>query len=277
MDDVREVAFEAVRAGGAILRERLGNIKNIDYKSAFNIVTDVDQASEKEVIGIIRQHFPEDSLLGEESGAHTTASDRCWYIDPLDGTTNYTHSYPFFCVSIGFEVAGTLTVAAVYNPVSDELFWAQRGKGAYLNERAIRVSKNQTMATSLLATGFPADTAKAKINNMVQFSTITDNSHGVRRDGSAALDLSFVACGRLDGFWELKLAPWDLAAGVLLVEEAGGKVTSLTGGPFDMHSGHVLATNGLIHKEVMAALKFSDEQSGITTEEVGSKKDVARK
>lgn len=278
VDKEREIAFRAAKAGGAILKERLGNIKNIDYKSAFNIVTDVDKASEKEIIGIIREAFPDDQLLGEESGAHKTSSTRRWLIDPLDGTTNYTHSYPFFSVSIGFEVDGKLAMGAVYNPNLDELYWAQRGKGAWVGERQMRVSNNGSISTCLFATGFPSDSKAAKINNMAQFATVTDLSQGVRRDGSAALDLSFVACGRLDGFWELKLAPWDLAAGTIIVEEAGGMVTNLVGGPFDINSGHVVATNGAVHRQLLEALSFSDEISGIKSEEVSdTNRDVARK
>jgi len=277
VERVKEIAFTAARAAGALLKQRLGNIKNIDYKSAFNIVTDVDQASEKEIIAIIRGAFPNDQILGEESGAHVSESKRRWLIDPLDGTTNYTHGYPFFSVSIGVEEDGKRMFAAVFNPITDELFWAQRGKGAYLNEQPIKVSSNKTLSSSLLATGFPADTRGAKISNMAQFSTITDLCHGVRRDGSAALDLSYVACGRLDGFWELKLAQWDLAAGTLLVEEAGGKLSDLTGGPFKIATGHVVATNALIHDELLAALEFTDELLGFDPQEAaGTEKDVAR-
>lgn len=168
-----------------------------------------------------------------------------------------------------------MMLGVVYNPISDELFWAEKGKGAYLNDKSIKVSNHTKLGTSLLATGFPADTAGAKLSNIVQFSKVTDLSLGVRRDGSAALDLSFVACGRLDGFWELKLAQWDLAAGTLLVREAGGKVTNLTGGEFDIRTGHVLATNTLVHDELLEALAFGEalaQEKGI-----GSAKDVARK
>lgn len=266
MDQVKEVAIRAARTAGAILRERLGKIKNIDYKSAFNIVTDVDKESERQIIAIIKQHFPNDRILAEETGAHEASSTRRWLIDPLDGTTNYAHSYPFFCVSIGFEDAGEPLLGVVYNPISDELFWAQKGKGAYVNDHAIHVSKSATLATSLCVTGFPADSAATKLNNLEQFARVTDLTHGVRRDGSAALDLSFVACGRVDGFWELKLAPWDLAAGTVIVREAGGAVTNLTGGTFDISTGHVLATNGLIHDELIGALSFRD----ILSERVGS-------
>lgn len=275
MEHLRQVAFTAARAAGQIQRDRIGNIGNIDYKSAFNIVTDVDKACELKIIEILNENFPNDQILAEESGAHESASTRRWLIDPLDGTANFSHGYPFFCVSIGLEDAGVMQLGVVYNAVADELFWAERGKGAYLNDKPIKVSGHSRLATCLLATGFPADTATAKLSNIVQFSKVTDLSMGVRRDGSAALDLCFVACGRLDGFWEMKLAQWDLAAGTIICREAGASVTNLTGGEFDIRTGHVLATNGSIHTELIEALSFGEllaEQEGI-----GSAKDVARK
>jgi myo-inositol-1(or 4)-monophosphatase len=275
MDRIREVGFAAARRAGAIQLERLGKINNIDYKSAFNLVTDVDKESEAAIIGIIKHEFPDHQILAEETGAHRSASAARWIIDPLDGTTNYAHGYPFFCVSIGFEEAGEMKFGVVFNAVSNEMFWAERGQGAKLNDKAIHVSANKTLATSLLVTGFPADTQTAKISNMTEFARLTDSSHGVRRDGSAALDLSFVACGRLDAFWELKLAPWDLAAGTLIVREAGGKVTNLTGGPFDINTGHVLADNGLIHDELIKVLAFTDGLG--MHDNVGTETDVARK
>lgn len=274
MDQIREIAFKAARTAGAILRSRAGNIGNIDYKSAFNIVTDVDKEAERNIIEILNEHFPNDQILAEESGAHDARSTRRWIIDPLDGTTNYSHGYPFFCVSIGYEDAGEPLMGVVYNPIADEMFWAQKGQGAFLNDTAIKVSSHTGVATSLLATGFPPDSKNAKHSNMEQFARATGQSLGVRRDGSAALDLCFVACGRLDGFWEMKLAPWDLAAGTVIIREAGGLVTSLTGGEFDMSSGHVLATNGLIHDELVDVLAFGDalNEGGTATN-----KDAARK
>lgn len=255
LDRIKDTAIQAAREAGAVLIRRLGNIAAIDYKSAFNLVTDVDKASEALILEIIGKNFPEDQIIAEESGVLKASSERRWFIDPLDGTTNYAHSYPFFSVSIGVEVEGKPVLAVVFNPFSNELFFAEKGKGAWLGETAIKVSANSTLATSLLATGFPPDTKNARHPNMNEFQKLTDLSHGVRRDGSAALDLSFVACGRLDAFWEYKLAPWDLAAGTLIVTEAGGKVTSPNGGNFDINSGHVLASNGLIHDEVLKALQ----------------------
>lgn len=254
MDKVKKTAFKAAAEAGQLLKERLGNIRQVDYKSAFNIVTDVDKASEKLILKIIKDAFPGDSILAEESGSSETSSNRRWLIDPLDGTTNYTHAYPFFSVSIGFELDGQVVFGAVFNPISNELFWAEKGKGAWLNETQIHVSTVDSLSASLLATGFPPDTNAYTDNNINEFATLTSISHGVRRDGSAALDLSFVASGRLDGFWETKLSPWDIAAGGLIVAEAGGKVTNLIGGPLELTSGYILATNSLIHDEVLGAL-----------------------
>jgi myo-inositol-1(or 4)-monophosphatase len=258
MENVKEVAFKAAREAGAILRERVGKIENLDYKSAFNIVTDVDKASEKHILGLIRDAFPDHQIIAEETGEHKTSSTSRWLVDPLDGTTNFAHAYPFFSVSIGFEDSGEQQFGVVFNPMSNELFWAERGKGAFLNDTPIKVSSTAKLEASLLATGFPPDSAIAKINNMAEFARLTDLTHGVRRDASAALDLSFVACGRLDGYWEVKLGPWDVGAGTLIVREAGGTVTDLVGGPFDMFVGHITATNGKIHQELVEQLAFAD-------------------
>ena len=250
----KEVAVRAAREAGQFIRERVAKQKHIDYKSAFNLVTDVDKGSEALIIEIIRGAFPDDSILAEESGSSPKKGERRWLIDPLDGTTNFAHSYPFFCVSIGLEEDGELVVGAVYNPMSDELFWAEKGKGAFLHDDKIHVSSIGRLSEALLATGFPPDSSTAAYNNMEAFASITSQCHGVRRDGSAALDLCFVACGRSEGFWEGKLAPWDMGAGVLIVREAGGRVTNLVGAPLDLNIGHILATNGHIHDEVVHEL-----------------------
>jgi myo-inositol-1(or 4)-monophosphatase len=256
LERARQTAFRAAQQAGALLRERLGKIRNIDYKGAFNIVTDVDRASERLILEVLKSEFPDFGILAEEGGAQAAPASQRWLVDPLDGTTNYTHAYPFFSVSIGLEQSGRLLLGVVYNPVSDELFWAQEGKGAWLGEKPIHVSSIDSLAVSLLATGFAPGTKEALAgeNNMHQFAALTAASHGVRRDGSAALDLCFVACGRLDGFWEMKLSPWDTAAGSLIVLEAGGRVTNLEGGKFEMSTGHILATNDFIHDEAVAAL-----------------------
>jgi myo-inositol-1(or 4)-monophosphatase len=253
---LRQLAESVAREAGSLLKSRVGKIKSVDYKSAFNIVTDVDKASEELIVKVIKATFPDDGFLAEESGEELSRkSKRRWIIDPLDGTTNYTHSYPFFAVSIGVEEDGVMVLGVVYNPMADEMFVAERGAGAYLNGEKLAVSKESSLDNSLLATGFPPDTLNNMQNNMESFKYLTSHCHGVRRDGSAALDLCFVAAGRLDGFWERKLAPWDVAAGSLIVEEAGGSVTNLEGGAMELASGHILATNGLIHRQVMDGLE----------------------
>ena len=251
---VKKTALKAAESAGKIIKDKVGKLSRLDYKGAFNIVTEADKASEAEIIRIIRSEFADHQILGEESGAHTSESKQRWLIDPVDGTTNYAHGYPFFCISIGFEDDGEMAYGLVFNPMSNELFQAEKGKGATLNGEPIHCSKVKTLSESLLATGFPSDSANAKVSNMIQFQKLTDLCHGVRRDGSAALDLCFVACGRMDGFWEFKLSPWDLAAGTLIVREAGGRVTSPEGTDFDLNSGHVLASNSLVHDEIVSVL-----------------------
>lgn len=263
---LRQVAERAAREAGKIQIEGLGKTRTINYKSAYNLVTDIDKACEVKVIEVIHQEFPDDDILAEEgTGSSDGRSDavgrahyRKWIIDPLDGTTNYAHGYPFFAVSIAVEEEGSIVAGVVYNPISDELFCAQSGSGAFCNNQPIRVSNTAALEQSLLATGFPYDTMEANDDNMLRFSTLTDQCQGVRRDGSASLDLCFVACGRLDGFWETGLSPWDTAAGNLIVTEAGGTVSDLTGEEFDLQSGKVLASNGQIHDELLFVIKKLD-------------------
>jgi myo-inositol-1(or 4)-monophosphatase len=254
---------DIAREAGALLKSRVGKIKSVDYKSAYNIVTDVDKASEALLIKTIKASYPEDGFLCEESGEELSRkSKRRWIIDPLDGTTNYTHSYPFFAVSIGVEEDGIMVLGVVYNPMADEMFVAVRGGGAFLNETRLTVSKEASLDNSLLATGFPPDTVNNMHNNLESFKYLTNKCHGVRRDGSAALDLCFVASGRLDGFWERKLAPWDVAAGSLIVEEAGGKVTNLEGGPLELASGNIIASNAKIHQQIIDGLEKVRQEIG---------------
>jgi Archaeal fructose-1,6-bisphosphatase and related enzymes of inositol monophosphatase family len=259
LNQERKVAFRAALEAGRLLKERVGQIKSIDYKSAFNLVTDVDKASEKLILEIFASEFPDDAVLAEESGALKGTKPRRWLIDPLDGTTNFAHGYPFFCVSIGLEVEGQVMLGVIYDPIKDELFWAERGGGAWLNDDRIIVSKNRVLAESLLATGFPPDTrtdpdGEARSDNMTEFRALTSISHGVRRDGSAALDLAYVASGRTDGFWEKGLAAWDVGAGSVIVEEAGGRVTNLEGGHMDVDKGDIIASNGHVHDEILSVL-----------------------
>ncbi len=254
MKKERQVAFRAALEAGALIRERVGQISSIDYKSAFNLVTDVDKASEELILKILHEVFPGDDFVAEEGGGNAKGSSRRWLIDPVDGTTNFAHGYPFFCVSIGLEENGEMVLGVIYEPIRDEMFYAIKGNGAFLNDQKIQVSKVETLTNSLLVTGFPPDTVTSAFDNMAQFNRFTNLSQGVRRDGSAALDLAYIACGRLDGYWEKKLAPWDVAAGSLIVEEAGGKVSDFTGAPLSVEEGIIIASNGLIHDEIIAVL-----------------------
>jgi myo-inositol-1(or 4)-monophosphatase len=226
-----EVAVEtAIEAGGILLAEFDRPVK-ISYKGEVDLVTQADRRSEDAIVSRVRRYFPKHSIVAEEGTGQEGDSGHRWIVDPLDGTTNFGHVYPCFAVSIGLEEAGELLVGVIYQPITKELFTAARGEGAYLNERRIEVSQIDHLSTSLLATGFPS-AKRARNPNIHFYWNFTLRSHGVRRDGSAALDLACVACGRFDGFWEFGLQPWDTAAGVLLVREAGGMVTSFSGQPY---------------------------------------------
>ena len=243
---------------GALLRERLHERHTVDYKGEINLVTEADRLAEQLIVERIRRVYPDHDILAEESPATAKGSDFRWIIDPLDGTTNYAHGFPVFCVSIALEVEGVIRLGAVYNPMLDELFTAERGKGAFLNGSRLAVSRTQNLDQALLATGFPYDLRRDRNNNLHYFQALAMRTQAVRRAGSAALDLAYVAAGRFDGFWELKLMPWDTAAGWLLVEEAGGLVTDLGGGPFHLQAPHMLASNGLIHEGMRHVLAATD-------------------
>ena len=245
-------------AAGALLRRRVDSIREVRHKSAFDLVTDVDVESERAVRATLLDAFPTHAFLGEESGAHLGSDSSVrWIVDPLDGTTNYAHGFPFFCVSIGLEVEGELALGVVYAPCLDELFVAERGGGASLNGRNIQVSKTDRLSHSLLATGFPYD-RRLFPRALRSFEVLSLESQAVRRAGSAALDLCYVACGRLDGYWEHYVKPWDLAAGALLVTEAGGTVSRVDGSAFRVDGGEVLASNGSIHGAMAEALELPD-------------------
>lgn len=217
------------RQSGAILRAGYDTEHQVGYKGVIDLVTEVDHQSEELLLGAIQRDFPGHHIFSEESGVIQGNDEHIWYIDPLDGTVNYAHHIPIFCVSIAYAFRGTLTLGAVYDPMRDEMFLAERGKGAHLNGRPLRVSSTTELQKSLLVTGFPYtawDTPQDNFDNFVKFGKL---SRGVRRLGSAALDLCYVAAGRFDGFWEMALNPWDVAAGGLIVEEAGGRVTSVSG------------------------------------------------
>jgi myo-inositol-1(or 4)-monophosphatase len=244
------------REAGALLLEYFHQHLKIEYKGDADLVTAADRASEVLIRERISKQWPSHDVLGEEQGLNDQGSEYRWYVDPLDGTTNFAHGYPVFCVSMGLEYLapeqraagkpGKMIAAVVYDPTRDELFSAEQGKGAHLNGKAIHVSKAVSLKESLLATGFPSQ-KRHKNPNIYFYHQITLHSHGVRRAGSAALDLCNVASGRYDGFWEFNLNPWDTAAGVLIVEEAGGKVTRFDGSPFELNSRETMASNGLIH------------------------------
>jgi myo-inositol-1(or 4)-monophosphatase len=246
-----EVAVRTAREAGAMLRREFHHPKRISYKGEVDIVTESDRRAEAMIVRRLRKHFPGHEIVAEEgTGGATAGAKYCWHVDPLDGTTNFAHGYPCFAVSIGLVQEGEPIVGVVFNPIARELFTAARGKGAYLNKRRIRVSRVEKLAHSLVATGFPTHRRKnsANINYYWEF---TLRSHGVRRDGSAALDLCAVACGRFDAFWEFGLNSWDTAAGVLLVREAGGVVTDLAGQPYHPGGREMFASNSLIHGEVL--------------------------
>lgn len=251
-------AIQVARDAGGVLVDRLGRTLQVSNKGAIDLVTEADLASEKLIIERIRSHYPRHGILAEESGASEgpTNPERAewkWIIDPLDGTTNYAHGYPCFCVSIGVEREGKLELGVVYDPLRNEVFAAERGRGATLNERPIRVSAVEDLGRAMVCTGFPYN-VRERPDFARDFSNFTMRAQAVRRDGSAALDLAYIACGRFDGFWEDGLNPWDLAAGVLLIEEAGGKVTDFQGTALDIYTQRVLASNGLIHEAMRQVL-----------------------
>ncbi|MCX5837407.1 MAG: inositol monophosphatase family protein [Deltaproteobacteria bacterium] len=258
MHRYRKFIEATAREAGALLRERIDDRHTVRYKGEINLVTEADHLSEALIVDRIRGSFPDHGILAEESPETSNGSGFRWIIDPLDGTTNYAHGYPVFCVSIALEAAGKIRLGAVYNPMLDELFTAEKGAGAFLNGRRLKVSRTAELSRSLLATGFPYDLREDQNNNINYFGAMALNTQAVRRSGSAALDLACVAAGRFDGFWQLKLMPWDMAAGWLLVEEAGGVVTNLHSARFDLHSPHILASNGLIHAGMSRLLARTD-------------------
>ena len=249
-------AIQTARDAGAILADRLGRAQ-VSNKGDIDLVTEADLAAEKLIIERIRSHYPRHAILAEESGAseelNEGKSEWKWIIDPLDGTTNYAHGYPCFCVSIGLERAGVVEVGVIYDPNRDELFAAERGQGATLNGRQIRVSDVAELNQAMLCTGFPYN-VRERPNFARDFANFTMEAQAVRRDGSAAIDLAYLACGRFDGFWEDGLNAWDVAAGLLLIEEAGGQISDFNGRPIDIYEAKVLASNGLIHDAMRRVL-----------------------
>jgi myo-inositol-1(or 4)-monophosphatase len=243
-----QAAVEIAQEAGKILREEFDRPPHIAYKGDADLVTQADKRSERAIVERLTKYFPDHGIVAEEGSGHEAKSEFRWHVDPLDGTTNFAHGYPCFCVSIALAQRDTLLAGVVFHPIYHELFAAVRGEGATLNGKPIHVSKIETLATSLLCTGFPAHKRVAS-PNIHYYWDFTLRSHGVRRDGSAALDLASVAAGRFEAFWEFGLNKWDVAAGILLIEEAGGKVTDFAGAPYQLGGPMILATNGLIHEE----------------------------
>lgn len=257
MNSYLEVAVETAQEAGKILSEEFGSPPDISYKGDVDLVTQADKRSERAIVARLLKYFPDHAIAAEEGLGRENDSEFRWHVDPLDGTTNFAHGYPCFAVSIALARGGEVLAGVVFNPVHNELFAAARGEGATLNGRKIHASKIETLSTSLLCTGFPVHKRQAT-PNIRYYYDFTMRSHGVRRDGSAALDLACVAAGRFEGFWEFGLKKWDTAAGVLLVEEAGGQVSDFAGQPYALGGPVILATNGRIHEEMrLAALEIA--------------------
>lgn len=246
-------AIETAREAGQILLEKFGRKINISKKSDIDLVTEADLASEKHIVEKIRSYYPRHAILAEESGRNEVESEYKWIIDPLDGTTNFAHGYPCFAVNIALEYQGNVVIAVTYDPTRNELFSAEKGGGANLNSRPIRVSETEALGNALIVTGFPYNFAQ-KPDFAKHLTNFLLTARGVRRDGSAALDMAYVACGRFDGFWEEGLNPWDMAAGVLLITEAGGRITAYDDSPFSLYKPPVCASNGLIHGAMVGVL-----------------------
>lgn len=258
MNLIRQTLEKALIEAGSMIKKAGGRPIAIEYKSPVSLLTETDQKTQARVIEIIKRNFPNHDILAEETipgkTSHAKSASK-WIIDPVDGTTNFAHRLPFCCVSIGYEEGGIVKLGGVFNPFLDEFFWAERGKGARLNGKKIHVSKVKTLEESLVATGFPYDRrerAQYYLKFVEEFMLCT---HGIRRIGSSAIDLCYVACGRLDGYWEFNLQAWDQSAGALIVEEAGGKLSNFTGGPMSIYGKQTLASNGKIHGHMLRVIK----------------------
>ncbi len=255
MEQYLQVAVAAAREAGRIQMEHFGHFHPVQYKGEFNPVTEIDKACDRVIIRMILDAFPDHDILTEESPFKEKGSRWKWIVDPLDGTTNYLRGFPVFAVSIGLEVEGEIKAGVVYYPALDQLFHAKRGEGAYLNGKKIYVSQVGELNKSFLCTGFPYDVQTHVDLYLSYFRQFITRSFAIRRPGSAAIDLCYVAAGKFDGFWELKLHPWDVAAGSLLITEAGGRVTGFRGQPFDIYSEEILASNGCIHDQMLEVMR----------------------
>lgn len=252
--DILNTALHAATTAGRYLKDTFARRPQVEYKGKINLVTERDRKSQEIIYEIIKEKFPRHSILAEEDLQIEQDKDLLWLIDPLDGTTNYAHSLPIFSISIAFLEQGKPKVGVVYHPMMEEMFHAVKEAGVFLNKKRIKVSQEENLRDSLLATGFPYDLRESQVNNVAYFNRFIYEARAVRRCGSAAVDLSYVATGRFDGFWELKLFPWDTAAASLFVEEAGGKVTDFSGNTFDPFMKECLATNGRIHEQMLEVL-----------------------
>ena len=259
MEKLLETAKEAALEAGEIHLEFFGKKKEIAHKfNEFDLVTNVDKLAEEKIIAVIKSHFPEHAILGEESGGHSiNSSDYVWIIDPIDGTTNYAHNFPQFAVSIGLTYKNEIILGVVFDAFKNEMFWGAKGTGAFLNADPIKVSEINTLNKALLSTGFPYNRDEILEENLRYFKQFVYKAQAVRRPGSASLDLCYVACGRIDGFWELNLAPWDTAGGVCIIEEAGGKVTNFNSETFNPDVKNIIASNGLLHEQMSSVLASS--------------------
>jgi len=261
MNALIEKVSDVARRAGRVQLARRGKVKHVEYKGAINLVTEVDRECEALIVGELKMHFPDFDVLAEESfkkgrEAGRTGKGRKWIVDPLDGTVNFTHGFPFFCVSIALEEDGELVAGVIYDPNRDELFAAMRGEGATLNGEPMSVSKEGVLGQSMVATGFAYNVQEEeRFDNLDNFANFVKLARAVRRPGSAAIDLAWLACGRIDGFWELFLWPWDMAAGVCIIREAGGLVTAFDGSPYDLYGMQILASNGKIHDQMIDVLR----------------------
>jgi len=251
MKELNDFAINLARDAGNLLKEKFNSKHEVHYKGEINLVTEADKMSEDLIIAAINSSFPDHGILSEESPAQNSQAMLRWIIDPLDGTTNYAHGYPVFCVSIALENEGVIVLGVIYDPLREDMFVAERGKGAYLNGKKLKVSPTATLSRSLLATGFPYDIRMSKDNNLNYFNLMAVEAQAIRRAGAAALDIAYLAAGRFDGFWELKLKPWDTAAGCLMVEEAGGVISDIAGQKWHLQSPNLLASNALIQDQMM--------------------------
>jgi myo-inositol-1(or 4)-monophosphatase len=251
---MRDTLLLAVHEAGRVLMQKYAAGVTVTYKGAIDLVTEADHAAEQVIVALLRKRHPDHDILAEEGDYGQSGADQRWIVDPLDGTTNFAHGFPWFAVSIALEVRGKVVLGAVFNPHNRELFIAERGQGALLNGRTLRVSTTDSLSRAMLATGFAYDHKHSPDNNYAHFEKFQRHAQAVRRAGVASLDLACVAAGRFDGFWELKLKPWDVAAGVLLVTEAGGRVTDYCGDPMPLERGEILASNGLLHAAMQQVL-----------------------